>query len=82
MKCEEAGLSTFPERLRALRERGRPIRSQRVTSELMGLGTNTLRRYERGEREPRVSELKQIANYYHIGLDDLCWDKGEREENF
>jgi transcriptional regulator with XRE-family HTH domain len=72
-------LNDFPERLRRLRERERPTRSMRVQSELIGLGTNTLRRYERGEREPKLSELKIIANYYHISLDELCWDEGERE---
>lgn len=72
-------MGEFPERLRRLREKERPIRSMRVQSELMGLGTNTLRRYERGEREPGLSELKLIANYYHISLDELCWDDGEKE---
>ena len=72
-------MNKFQERLRCLREKERPIRSMRVQSELMGLGTNTLRRYERGEREPGLSELKLIANYYHISLDDLCWDENERE---
>lgn len=72
-------MNDFPERLRRLRERERPTRSMRVQSELIGLGTNTLRRYERGEREPKLSELKIIANYYHISLDELCWDEGERE---
>lgn len=72
-------LNEFPERLRRLRERERPTKSMRVQSELIGLGTNTLRRYERGEREPKLSELKILANYYHISLDELCWDDGERE---
>lgn len=72
-------MNDFPKRLRRLRERERPTRSMRVQSELIGLGTNTLRRYERGEREPKLSELKIIANYYHISLDELCWDEGERE---
>ena len=72
-------MNKFPERLRKLRESMRPVRSMTVTSQLMGLGTNTLRRYERGEREPGLSELKLIANYYHISLDDLCWDENERE---
>lgn len=72
-------MNEFPERLRRLRERERPTKSMRVQSELIGLGTNTLRRYERGEREPKLSELKILANYYHISLDELCWDEGERE---
>ena len=72
-------MSEVAKRLRRLRERERPVISMQIKSELMGLGSNTLRRYERGEREPRLTELKKIANHYHIGLDDFCWDDGERE---
>lgn len=72
-------MSEFAKRLRRLRERERPVISMQIKSELMWLGSNTLRRYERGEREPRLTELKKIANHYHIGLDDFCWDDGERE---
>nr|DAN03017.1 MAG TPA: Helix-turn-helix XRE-family like protein [Caudoviricetes sp.] len=44
----------------------------------MGLSRDALRRYERGTREPGLSELKQIAEYYNVSLDQLCWDEGER----
>ena len=54
----------------------------RVKSELIGLGSDSLRRYERGEREPKLTELKKIANHYHVSLDYLCWDEGEQEQNF
>lgn len=74
-------MSEFPERLRKLREKERPIISMKVKSELIGLGSNTLRRYERGEREPRLTELKKIAKHYHVSLDDLCWDEGEQGDN-
>lgn len=67
----------FPKRLRELREKERPIKSMKIQSELIGLGPNTLRRYERGEREPGLTELKLIAKYYDISLDELCWDDGE-----
>ena len=72
-------MSTFPERLRKLRESERPIKSMRVKSELIGLGPDTLRKYERGEREPGLTELKLIAVHYHISLDDLGWDEGEKK---
>lgn len=65
----------FHERLQALREKKRPVISRRVTSELIGLGKDTLRKYERGEREPGLNELKLIAEYYGITLDELCKDK-------
>lgn len=72
-------MSTFPERLQKMRESRRPVVSRRITSELMGMGTNTLQRYERGEQEPRLSELKKMASFYGVGLDDFCWDEGEKQ---
>lgn len=74
-------MSDFPARLRKLRESQRPVRSMMVTSQLMGLSSDALRRYERGEREPGLRELKLIADYYSISLDELCWGEGEKEEN-
>lgn len=47
----------------------------RVTSELMGLSTSALRRYERGEREPTLSALVHIADYYGVSIDFLCTGK-------
>lgn len=71
-------MSTFPERLQRLRESKRPVTSRYITSELMGLSRDALRRYERGSREPGLSELKLIARYYHVSLDELCWDDEEK----
>lgn len=61
----------LPERLRALRESKKPVKSRRVTSQLIGLGHDALRKYERGEREPGLSELVLIADYYGVSLDEL-----------
>lgn len=61
----------FHERLQSLREHKRPLVSRRITSELIGLGHDSLRKYERGEREPGLSELILIADYYEISLDEL-----------
>nr|DAJ54666.1 MAG TPA: Helix-turn-helix XRE-family like protein [Caudoviricetes sp.] len=72
-------MSTFPERLRKLRESERPVVSMRVKSEIIGLGHDALRKYERGEREPGLTELKLIAMHYHVGLDALCWDDEDRK---
>ncbi len=44
----------FPQRLRALRERNHPPPSQKTVSELMGLSPDAIRRYERGEAEPKM----------------------------
>jgi transcriptional regulator with XRE-family HTH domain len=65
-------LNEFPDRLRRLRESMRPLRSMTVTSQLMGLSPDALRKYERGEVEPKMTALKLIAAYYHISLDELC----------
>ena len=64
-------MSTFPERLRKLRESRRPLKSMTVTSQLMGMKPDALRRYERGEAEPTLSALEKIADYYHVSVDYL-----------
>ena len=64
-------MSTFPERLRKLRESRRPLKSMTVTSQLMGMNPDALRRYERGEEEPTLSALEKIADYYHVSVDYL-----------
>ena len=48
-------MSEFGKRLRELRESMKPVRSMTVTSQLMGLSPDALRKYERGEVEPRMS---------------------------
>ena len=58
-------------RLQQLRENKRPLRSRRVTSELMGLSKNALQRYERGENVPDAEALTKIADYYKVSVDYL-----------
>lgn len=66
----------FPARLRKLRESKRPVYSMIKTGEFIGLDTpGMLRRYERGEAEPKLSQLKLIANYYGVTLDYLVYGK-------
>lgn len=65
-------MSEFGKRLRELRESMRPVRSMTVTSQLMGLSPDALRKYERGEVEPRMSALKAMAEYYGVSIDELC----------
>nr|DAE74848.1 MAG TPA: Helix-turn-helix XRE-family like protein [Caudoviricetes sp.]DAP24314.1 MAG TPA: Helix-turn-helix XRE-family like protein [Caudoviricetes sp.] len=48
-----------------------------VTSQLMGLSPDALRKYERGEVEPKMTALKLMAAYYHITLDELCKTEDE-----
>lgn len=64
-------MNEFPERLRKLRESMRPVRSMTVTSQLMGLHPDMLRRYERGEAAPSMDALYKIAEYYEVSVDYL-----------
>jgi transcriptional regulator with XRE-family HTH domain len=43
-----------------------------ITSQLIGLSPSALRKYERGEREPSLSALVLIADYYGVSLDYLA----------
>lgn len=64
-------MEELAERLQRLRENKRPLRSRRVTSELIGLSTNALQKYERGEAVPTADSLLKIADYYKVSLDYL-----------
>ena len=59
----------FRERLQWLREKKRI--SRRVASELCGLGSDTFRRYERGEVEPTKHSLIAIADFFEVSIDFL-----------
>ncbi len=61
----------FPKRLRALRVNLKPVRSMRVTSQLMGLPPDALGKYERGEDEAGHDALRKIADFYHVSTDYL-----------
>lgn len=61
--------SRFPQRLRALRERRRM--SRKALGELCGLSKNIIGKYERGEREPSVSTLVALADYFEVSVDSL-----------
>lgn len=57
----------FPMRLRRLREQKRMKR--RVLGELCGLGKNAIGRYERGEREPTLSAVIALADFFGVSVD-------------
>lgn len=69
------------ERLVKLRKERLPGVSCRTASELAGLGSCTLRRYERGIREPGASELKSIAELYGVSIDYICGISKKNSEN-
>lgn len=62
-------MDNFPERLRQLRERQR--RSRLVVSELCGLPSDAVRRYERGEAKPSMDALIKLADYFEVSIDYL-----------
>ncbi len=52
------------------------IRRQKGISQLklaldLNMNQNTISRYETGEREPGITELLQIANYFNVSVDYL-----------
>jgi len=62
-------MNEFPERLRRLRERNRLSRYR--LSELCGIGPDSIRRYELGERKPGADALEAIADYFEVSTDFL-----------
>lgn len=62
-------LEKFPERLQRLRERQR--RSRKVVSELCGLPSDAIRRYERGEAKPSYDALMALSDYFDVSIDYL-----------
>lgn len=59
----------FRQRLQRLREQ-RQI-SRKVLSELCGLNTDAVRRYERGEAEPTISSVVALADELGVSVDYL-----------
>lgn len=59
----------FRQRLQFLREKKRI--SRKVLSELCGLHSDAVRRYERGESEPTMHALVAIAEYFEVTVDYL-----------
>lgn len=60
----------FRQRLQQLREKKRI--SRKVLSELCGLNSDAIRRYERGEIEPTLHSLVAIAEYFEVTVDYLA----------
>ncbi|MBE6963281.1 MAG: helix-turn-helix transcriptional regulator [Ruminococcaceae bacterium] len=60
---------TFSEHLLKLRK-GRGLSQEELAKQLT-LGVHTYQRYEYGEREPTLSTLIALADFYQISLDEL-----------
>lgn len=63
----------FPERLRKLRTR-RDM-SQKALAELCGMNKHCIGRYERGEQEPSLRALIELADFFEVSLDYLLGRK-------
>ena len=63
-------MSAFSERLLELRQ-SRNL-SQKGLAQEIGIDVRVYQRYEYGEREPQLSVLVRIADYYGVSLDNLA----------
>lgn len=61
--------SAFPVRLRKLRERRRM--NQKALGECCGVSKNTVARWERGEVDPAMRSLIDIADFFEVSTDYL-----------
>nr|DAT63390.1 MAG TPA: repressor protein [Caudoviricetes sp.] len=62
-------MSEFKDRLKRLRERNRLSRYR--LSELCGISSDQIRRYELGETKPGQEALEAIADYFEVSTDYL-----------
>ena len=62
-------MSAFSDRLTQLREQ-RSL-SQKEVANACGVVVRAYQRYEYGEREPQLSTLIRLADFYRIPLDEL-----------
>lgn len=64
-------MQELAQRLYSLRTNTRPIRPRVAVSQLCGLPSDAVRRYERGESIPTIESLIRLADYYEVSLDYL-----------
>ena len=64
---------TFPEHLFQLRKAHNL--KQTELAEKIGIGWRAYQTYERGQREPSLSTLIALADFYDLSLDDLTCRK-------
>ena len=65
------------ERMKELRKE-KNLRQEDIASEL-GIGITTYCRYELGMREPTITVLERMADYYGVTADYLLGRSDERE---
>lgn len=67
-------MSVFSERLLELRQKLNM--TQEEASQKSGIGYRSYRRYESGEREPTMSALIKLADFYGVSIDYLVGRTG------
>lgn len=67
----------FCERLRYLRE-SKGLTQKDIANEI-DIGLHTYQRYEYGEREPQLSTLVALADFYDLSLDELVGRERKRK---
>ncbi|WP_169713613.1 helix-turn-helix domain-containing protein [Paludifilum halophilum] len=72
-------MDTFGDRLRSLRLQ-QNLRQQDLAKHLR-ISKSTVGMYERGEREPSLSTLHQIAGFFHVSTDYLLARKDSDSSN-
>lgn len=63
-------MSIFSERILALRDERKL--SQVALAKEVGITSRTYQRYEAGEREPMLSTLVRMADFYGVSMDYLA----------
>lgn len=63
-------MSIFSERILALRDERKL--SQAALAKEVGITSRTYQRYEAGEREPMLSTLVRMADFYGVSMDYLA----------
>ncbi|MCI9402535.1 MAG: helix-turn-helix transcriptional regulator [Oscillospiraceae bacterium] len=63
-------MSIFSERILALRDERKL--SQAALAKEVGITSRTYQRYEAGEREPLMSTLVRMADFYGVSMDYLA----------
>jgi len=62
-------MNPFAQRLSGLMKRAGVGQDQ--LAEKIGLSQGTISRYVRGDTEPRLSDLRKLANFFEVSLEDL-----------
>lgn len=68
---------TFAEQLQSLRKKSGV--SQVALAEKIGISWRAYQTYERGEREPSLSTLIALADFYDLSLDELVCRERQKQ---